>query len=70
MKIIFATIVLSFLPLAKAFAHEGEAEVTNIAEADWVGPLVAVLIIAGAIIIARIIRARSRKQIIINNKNT
>lgn len=61
MKILFATISLLLLPLIKIFAHEEGAEVTNIAEVDWIGPLAAIVVIAGAIIIARIIRPRSKK---------
>ena len=67
MKTFFITIALLLTPLTQAFAHEGETEITNLAEAELVGPLIAILIIAGAIILARIIRRRSGRQII--NKN-
>lgn len=63
MKTLFI-IALMFLPLTKVFAHEEGTEVTDIAEADWVGPLVAIVVIITAIIIARIIRSRSKTQII------
>lgn len=45
-----------FLPTMSVVAHEGETEFTNLAEAEWVGPLIAVLVIATAVIIARTIR--------------
>ncbi|MBI3019868.1 MAG: hypothetical protein HYY60_00875 [Parcubacteria group bacterium] len=48
--------VALFLPVVSVFAHEGETEFTNLAEAEWVGPLVAVLVIVAAVIIARTIR--------------
>lgn len=52
------------------FAHEEGTEITNVAESDWVGPLIAIIVIVGAIIIARAIRARSSasKQIINSNQ--
>lgn len=67
MKIFFVVITLSLSPFAQVLAHEEETEFTDLTEADWVAPLIATLVICGAIIAARIIRARARKQII-NNK--
>lgn len=61
MKLFFSSIALLLFLASQAFAHEEELEITNLAEADWFGPLIAIVIIAGAIIIARIIRAGSRK---------
>jgi len=60
MKIIFSTIILLF-SVSPVFAHEEETEITNLAEADWLGPVIAILVIASAIMIARIIRTRSKK---------
>lgn len=77
MKIFFMTIALLLLPLAEVFAHEGEEEITNLAKSDWFGPIVAIIIITGAIVIARIIRKRptlssvgGSNSKIINNNNT
>ena len=64
MKIFFAIIALLFLPALRVFAHEEGTEITNIAESDWLSPFVAIIVIAGAIIIARIIRKRSSRQFI------
>lgn len=52
------------------FAHEEGTEITDVAESDWVGPLVAVIVIIVAIIAARAIYARSgaNKQIKNNNQ--
>jgi len=63
MKSFFLTSILLLLPLIKAFAHEGEEEITNLAEADWIGPIIAIIVIVGAIIIAKIIRKRSTQEI-------
>lgn len=43
------------LPFA-ALAHEGEEAVTNLSEADWVGPLAALIIIIAVAVIARAIK--------------
>lgn len=59
MKFFISTIILFLFPLSRAFAHEEGTEITNVAESDWVGPLIAIIVIVGAIIIARTIRARS-----------
>ncbi|MBI5742619.1 MAG: hypothetical protein HZA25_02165 [Candidatus Niyogibacteria bacterium] len=67
MKIIFPIITL-LLPIAKVFAHEEGTEATDLTKADWLGPIIAVAIIAGAIIIARIIRKRSGRKIINGNQ--
>jgi len=66
MKIFLSTIVLLLLSAPQVFAHEEETEITNLAEADWLGPIIAILVIASAVMIARIIRTRSKKQIINN----
>lgn len=44
------------LPLVKIFAHEGEEEITNLAEADWWGPIIAIIIIALVIMISKRIK--------------
>lgn len=59
MKIILLAITTLFLSVPKALAHEEGIEITNIAESDWISPLVAIIVIAGAVFISRIIRARS-----------
>ena len=61
MKIFLSTIVLLLLSAPQVFAHEEETEITNLAEADWLGPIIAILVIASAVMIARIIRTRSKK---------
>lgn len=63
MRMFFATAALLFIPLTLAFAHEGETEITNLAEAEWIGPLAALLIIVSAIIIAHAMRARGRARV-------
>lgn len=63
MRTFFATIALLLIPITRVFAHEGETEITNLAEAEWVGPLIAILVIAVAVILARIIRGRLNRQI-------
>lgn len=69
MKNTFLRLIIALLPFSasQALAHEEGTEITNLAEADWIGPAVAIIIIAGAIVIARIIRKRSSRQIINNN---
>lgn len=57
MKTFFLATAFVFLPVA-AFAHEEGIEITNIAEADWVGPLVALGVIAVAILLARILNKK------------
>lgn len=65
---LFILIIIYFLSSAYgAFAHEAEVEITNVAETNWVGPIIAFIIISGAVIIARIIRKKSSQQITNNN---
>ena len=61
MKLIVATIAYFLLSSVTVFAHEGEENITVISEADWMGPLVAALIIIAAIVMAGIIK-KSRKN--------
>jgi hypothetical protein len=63
MKTLLSTITILFFSVSRASAHEEGIEITNVAESDWVGPLVAIIVIFGAIILARIIRNRSNRQI-------
>ncbi|PIT96617.1 hypothetical protein COT82_02255 [Candidatus Campbellbacteria bacterium CG10_big_fil_rev_8_21_14_0_10_35_52] len=69
MKILLSTITILLFSAPRVFAHEEGTEITNVAESDWVSPLIAIIVIVGAIIVARAIRARSsaNKQIM-NNK--
>lgn len=67
MNTLLLMVALLLLSAPWAFAHEEGIEITNIAEADWLGPVVAACIIALAIIVARIIRKRSANQIMQNN---
>lgn len=69
MRIIFSTIMLLLILLTQVFAHEGEKEITNLAKAEGVGPFAALLVIAAAIILARVIRRGSGWQIINQNSN-
>lgn len=62
-KLLFFTASLLFVPISQVFAHEEGGEFTDVAVSDWISPLIAILIIAGAIILARIIRKRSSRQI-------
>lgn len=55
MKLFILTIALLLFPVAQVLAHEEGLEITNLAEAEWQGPVIAVIVIASAIIIARII---------------
>jgi hypothetical protein len=55
-KLFISTISFWLLSAPWAFAHEEGTEITNVAEADWLGPLVAVAVITAVIIIARIIK--------------
>lgn len=64
MKLFILTVVILLFSLSQAFAHE-EAEVTNLAEADWLNPLIAVLIIVVTIIIARIVRLKLKNKLLI-----
>lgn len=68
-KLLFFTISLLFVPISQVFAHEEGVEITNVAASDWASPLIGILVIAGAIILARIIRKGSNRQTseIINN---
>lgn len=70
MKILLSIIIILLFSAAQAFAHEEGIEITNVAESDWVGPLIAIIVIVGAIIVARAIHTRSSasKQIINNNQ--
>jgi len=63
-KIIWSTISLFLISVSKVFAHQEEAEVTDLSQADWLGPFIATVIIVGAIIIARFIGNKGRT----NNK--
>ncbi|QQG46524.1 MAG: hypothetical protein HYY55_01620 [Candidatus Niyogibacteria bacterium] len=56
MKKLFSISILLLLPLVKIFAHEGEEEITNLAEADWWGPIIAIIIIALVIMISKRIK--------------
>lgn len=56
MKLTIAIIVYFSLPLVTVLAHEGEENITIISDADWIGPLTAVLIIIIVLIIAKIIK--------------
>lgn len=67
MKTFFSSLALLLLPVFQVFAHEGETEITNIAEAEWAGPLIAVFVIMSAIFVARAIRRRLSRQIINSN---
>lgn len=62
MKSFVLTIVLLLFPLSLVFAHEEGTEITHIAEADWFSPLIAILVIIGAIIAARIMRLRLKNK--------
>lgn len=66
-KLLFFTTSLLFVPISQVFAHEEGGEFTDVAASDWTSPLIAILIIAGAIILARIIRKRLSRQITNNN---
>lgn len=70
MKKLLFTISLLFVPTSQVFAHEEGGEFTDVAASDWISPLIGILIITGAIILARIIRKRSNRQTseITNNK--
>ncbi|MBI2065700.1 MAG: hypothetical protein HYT68_01385 [Candidatus Zambryskibacteria bacterium] len=59
MKILLATITLLLFSAPQVFAHEEGTEITNVAESDWIGPLVAIIIIVSAIIVARIIKNKN-----------
>ena len=60
MKLISITIAFLLLSVTTAFAHEGEESVTVVSEADWAGPTAAVVVIAVAIIVAKIVRDNRR----------
>lgn len=45
-----------------ALAHEGEEEITNLAQADWLGPGIALVGIVAAVYLARFIRTRSKSR--------
>lgn len=59
-KITGAIVALAYflLPFAAALAHEGEENITVLSEADWVGPLAALVIIAAAVAAARTIKKK------------
>lgn len=58
------TITVLLFSLSRVLAHEEGPEITNLAQADWTSPIIAVIIIAGAIVIARIVRKKPSRQII------
>lgn len=62
----FITIITTSLIFAPiAFAHEEEKigeEFTNLAEADWLGPIIGLLIIIAAIIIAKMLQKKSNSK--------
>ena len=62
-KTLLSTLATLLFSVSRASAHEEGIEVTNVAESDWLGPLIAIIVIFGAIILARIIRNRSNRQI-------
>ena len=69
MKILLSIITILLFSATQVLAHEEGTEITNVAESDWVSPLVAIIVIVGAIIIARTIRARSSASTQIKNDN-
>lgn len=62
MKIFFYTIAIWLFSALQVFAHEEETEITNLVEADWVGPLIALAILALAIVVSKRI-----KKVVIKN---
>lgn len=62
MKLLIVTIIF-LSSVFQAFAYEGEEKITNLAEADWLGPIVALIIISLAIIISKIICKKGRSNI-------
>lgn len=56
MKLTINTIAYFLLSFTIVFANGGEEHSTVISEADWIGPLIAVLIIVLAVVIARKIK--------------
>ena len=56
MKLIIFTIAYFLLSFIIVFATGGEENITIISEADWIGPLVAVLIIVLAVVVAKKIK--------------
>ena len=62
MKTLISAITILFFSAPQVFAHEGEEEITNLAEADWIGPIIAIIVIVGAMIMARVIRKRPARQ--------
>ena len=67
MKILLSIITILLFSATQVLAHEEGTEITNVAESDWVGTLVAVIVIVVTIIAARAIRARSSANKRINN---
>lgn len=63
MKIALVLLAEFLSPFSLLFAHEGETEITNLAEAEWAGPLAAVLVITFAIFVARTIQKKSATSI-------
>lgn len=51
-------VIIYFLSTSFVFANGGEAGITVISEADWMGPFVAVLIIVATVVIAKTIKKR------------
>ncbi|HEC32949.1 MAG TPA: hypothetical protein ENI63_01660 [Candidatus Kaiserbacteria bacterium] len=62
MKSIVITITYFLLPVSVAFAHGGEGNAEPAMEAGWIGPLIAVLIITVAIIIAKRLKKKIKKS--------
>lgn len=55
--------LLSYLFIIRVSAHESEGgleEITNLSDAEWLGPIVTIIIILVAVFIAKIIKKRSR----------
>ena len=63
MKLIIFTIAYFLLSFIIVLATGGEENITIISEADWIGPLVAVLIIVLAVVVAKKIK-KNRELIV------
>lgn len=61
MKLTIITITYFLLSYASVFADGAENNITVISEADWVGPLTAILIIVAAMVVAKTIK-KSREN--------
>ena len=53
-------VIIYFLSVSFVFANGGGAGITVISEADWIGPLTAILIIVATVVIAKTIKKKSR----------